>query len=150
MTCHPIIYFRGDTASILSVFCGTQFGWWINYQSGFHLNANPLVPPFDLSWPTNGNLGLIAMRTILGLGIVALTEYIAKIASFATLCALFRKNRKDIELSEESFENKEKTVIDLCCKFFTYGMIGFETSFLIPKIFEYFNIQRSEFYSEIY
>lgn len=144
-----LIYFRGDTTSILSVFCGAQLGAWVNYQSGFHQSSASLTPPFDVNWPSNENLGLIVMRTILGIGIVALSEFIVKFTSFAFACALFKKSKKEILESNDSLENKEKTIIELCCKFCTYGIIGFFTTFLVPLIFEYLSIQRSDYYAKI-
>jgi hypothetical protein len=135
---------RGDTCSIVAVFSGVEFGSWVIYQSGW---TKALEESYPLSLELGGILSFIA-RTILGLAIVALTEFIGKISFFAIFSFVVSEDRNVLKSSENSLENTKKNFVDLTSKFLTYSVLGFNTLVLCPKVFELFSIDRSRFYSE--
>lgn len=139
---------RGDTTMTISVCVGLQLGAWVNYQIGDLVPTN-LPPPYEIIWPNYQMIGLLLLRTVLGLCCIVATRAIAKFISYALVCAILGRDRKEIRNSENSLENKHKTIVDLCYKYFTYGMIGFNTQYLLPNAFKLVGLGRPDFYTEI-
>lgn len=136
---------RSDTCDIAAVFCGVELGTWFSYQLGIFQKT-------ELSYPLAldiGNYYSFAARTILGLAIVALTEFLGKYISFTGLCFIFNQDKKLLESSENSVTSTTKNFIVLTSKYFTYCVLGFNAIVLIPVIFNYLNIQRDRFYQEL-
>lgn len=138
---------KGDTTSIAAVFVGIELGSWLNYQCGY-------VKEVDLVYPLNfeiGNYTTLGLRTVVGLGIVAVTEFIGKSLIQSILCSIMNEDKKKIKEMENSVEkkNSKKNFIDLTSKFVTYSLLGFNTLFTVPLVCNYFDIQRDSFYSEI-
>lgn len=52
------------------------------------------------------------------------------------LCALLGKDKNELRNSENTLENRDKTIVELCYKYFTCGMIGFNTLYLLPNVFK--------------
>lgn len=140
-----ILHFRGDTCSIAAVFSGIELGFWFNYQIG-------LLKQSDVPYPLSVEVGewwhLVA-RTVIGLAVVGLTEVIGKNVSFSFLCWMINEDKKVLRESETSNQNKKKIFVDLTSKFFTYGVLGFNTIVLVPMLFRYFDIQRESFFYEM-
>ncbi|XP_037037469.1 sphingosine-1-phosphate phosphatase 1-like [Bradysia coprophila] len=139
---------RGDTTMTISVTAGIQIGAWLNYQLNL-LAAPTTEPPYEIIWPTYRMLGLLLLRTTLGLCSVLATRAIAKSISYAFVCALLGKDKNELRNSENTLENRDKTIVELCYKYFTCGMIGFNTVYLLPNVFKLIGIGRPDFYTEI-
>lgn len=136
---------RGDTCCIAAVFSGIELGVWFNYQFGLmNLNGAPYQLLFDLGDPLH-----LAGRTVVGLIIVALTEFFGKLFSYPFLSMLVGADPKALKASENSATNTKKNFVDLTSKFFTYTVLGFNTVVLVPIVLQYFNLHRDNFYSEI-
>lgn len=135
---------RGDTCSVAAVFTGVEFGAWFNYQLGW-------IKKFDDSYPLSFEFGEILMflaRTVIGLAIVALTEFLGKMICWAMFSAAVKENQNVLKTSENSLENTKKNFVDLSSKFITYSVLGFNTISLIPKLFDLLKIDRSRYFSE--
>lgn len=132
----------------ISVTAGIQIGAWLNYQLNL-LEAPTTEPPYEILWPTYRMLGLLLLRTTLGLCSVLATRAIAKSISYAFVCALLGKDKNELRNSENTLENRDKIIVELCYKYFTCGMIGFNTLYLLPNVFKALGIGRPDFYTEI-
>lgn len=136
---------RGDTCCIAAVFSGIELGVWFNYQFGLmNLNEASYQLTFDLGDPLH-----LAGRTVIGLIIVALTEFLGKLFSYPFLSSMVGADPKKLKEAENSVKNTKKNFVDLTSKFFTYSVLGFNTVVLVPIALQYFNLQRDNFYSEM-
>lgn len=131
-----------------SVTAGLMIGAWMNYQLGA-MQPPVTQPPYVIIWPTYGMLGLMLLRTVLGLCCVLATRAIAKSVSYAVVCAILGQDKNALRSSESTLENRDKTTVELCYKYFTCGMIGFNTAYLLPNVFKLLGIGRPDFYTEI-
>lgn len=91
----------------------------------------------------------MAVRTIIGLFIAGLTEYLMKLVSFSLLSRFVGEDRKKLKASENSVENVKKNFVDLTSKFVTYFLLGFNLMLLVPTVQKYFNVHRETFFSEM-
>lgn len=139
---------RGDTTMVVSVCVGVHIGAWLNYQLG-HMVPSGLIAPYTIIWPSYPMMGQTIIRTILGFCCLVGTRTIAKSASYNFCCALLRQNVNDVRNSENTLQNKHKTFVELCCKYFTCALIGFNTLYLLPNVFRILRIERPTFYTEI-
>ncbi|KAL7305392.1 hypothetical protein TKK_0002135 [Trichogramma kaykai] len=139
---------RGDTTLVVSVAAGIYVGAWLNFKTGVLLKPE-LPPPYEILWPSYPMLGKTVLRTTLGLCCVIATKAICKCLSYATLCAILQVNSKELMQSENSLENKNKTLVDLIYKYITCFMIGFNTVYLLPNVFTLIGIERPTFYTEL-
>ncbi|XP_055386487.1 sphingosine-1-phosphate phosphatase 1-like [Condylostylus longicornis] len=139
---------RGDTTTVVSVTIGILIGAWINYQLG---NMIPLKssPPYKIIWPTYTMLGLLLLRTILGMCCIVATIAIGKSISYAIVCAILGKDKNKLLNSENHLNNKDKIFVELCYKYLTYGLVGLSTQYLLPSAFKLLGIERPNFYTEI-
>lgn len=133
---------------IVSVCAGILTGSWTNYQLG-NMTAASQPPPYEIIWPSIEMLGHTILRTILGFCGVIATRAIAKSVSYAFVCALLGKDKNELRNSEDSLDNKNKIIVELCYKYFTYGMIGFNTTYVFPNVFYLLKINRPTYYTEI-
>lgn len=139
---------RGDTALTVSVCAGLQIGAWLHYILGdFQPPANP--PPYEIIWPSYAMLGMLLLRTVLGLCCVVATRAFGKSISYAFVCFLLGRDQNELRRSENTLQNKNKIIVELSYKFFTCGMIGFNTQYLLPNVFKLLRIGRPDFYTEI-
>ncbi|KAG6445482.1 sphingosine-1-phosphate phosphatase 1 [Manduca sexta] len=139
---------RGDTTMIVSVCTGVLTGSWTNYQLG-NMVASPQGPPYHIIWPSVEMLGCTILRTILGFCGVLATRAIGKSVSYAFVCALLGKDKNALRNSENSLNNKHKIIVELSYKYFTYGMIGYNTTYVFPNVFDLLRINRPTYYTEI-
>lgn len=133
---------------VVSVCAGIQIGAWTNYQLGNMVKSN-LLPPYKIIWPSYDMIGLAILRTIIGFCGVIATRAIAKSFSYAFVCALLGKDKNELRNSENSLENKNKIIVELCYKYFTCAMIGFNALYLLPNVFKLIGIERPTFSTEI-
>ncbi|KXJ84052.1 hypothetical protein RP20_CCG021657 [Aedes albopictus] len=139
---------RGDTALTVSVCAGLQIGAWLHYILGdFQPPANP--PPYEIIWPSYAMMGMLLLRTVLGLCCVVATRAFGKSISYAFVCFLLGRDQNELRRSENTLQNKNKIIVELSYKFFTCGMIGFNTQYLLPNVFKLLRIGRPDFYTEI-
>ncbi|CAH0714103.1 unnamed protein product, partial [Brenthis ino] len=139
---------RGDTTMIVSVCAGILVGSWTNYQLG-NMVASELDPPYRIIWPSIEMFGCTLLRTILGFCGVLATRAIAKSVSYAFVCALLGKDKNELRNSEDSLDNKNKIIVECSYKYFTYGLIGFNTTYVFPNVFDLLFINRPTYYTEI-
>lgn len=132
----------------ISVTAGIQIGAWLNYQLDL-LAAPTTDAPYEIIWPTYRMLGLLLLRTILGLCCILATRAIGKFISYAFVCALLGKDKNELRNSVNSLENRDKTIVELCYKYFTCFAIGFNALYLLPNVFKLLGIGRPDFYTEI-
>uniref|UniRef100_A0A182JYB0 Phosphatidic acid phosphatase type 2/haloperoxidase domain-containing protein n=1 Tax=Anopheles christyi TaxID=43041 RepID=A0A182JYB0_9DIPT len=139
---------RGDTALTSSVCAGIEIGAWLHYHLGeFQQPAQP--PPYEIIWPSYSMLGLLLLRTVLGLCCIVASRAFAKSISYAFVCFILGRDKNELRQSEDTLENKNKIIVELSYKWFTYGVIGFNTQYLLPSVFKLLNIGRPDFYTEI-
>ncbi|XP_013142811.1 PREDICTED: sphingosine-1-phosphate phosphatase 2-like [Papilio polytes] len=139
---------RGDTTMIVSVCAGILTGSWVNYQLG-NLAGSAERPPYRILWPGAAMLGCAALRTVLGLCGLLATRALAKSASYALVCALLRRDLRTLRASEDSLHNAHKILAELCHKYFTYAVIGLNTTYVFPNVFYLLRINRPTYYTEI-
>lgn len=139
---------RGDTTLIVSVCAGILTGSWTNYQLG-NMTASAERPPYEIIWPSIEMLGCTILRTILGFCGVLATRAVGKSVSYAFVCALLGKDKNELRNSEDSLDNKNKIIVELSYKYFTYGMIGFNTTYVLPNVFDLLQINRLTYYTEV-
>ncbi|XP_031617143.1 sphingosine-1-phosphate phosphatase 2-like [Contarinia nasturtii] len=141
---------RGDTTTIISVGTGILMGAWLNYQLGaFQPPEITSTRPYEIIWPTQRMLGLILLRTILGLCGVIATRALGKSIAYAVVCMLLGRDQNEVKASESTLENRDKIIVELSYKFFVYSSIGFIVNCLLPNVFKMLNIGRPDFYTEI-
>lgn len=128
---------------VAAVFSGIELGTWFNYQIGV-LRESQSSLSLDFS-----DYSSLAARTVLGLAVVGLTEFLGKYFSFSFLCLAMNEDKNLMKLSEDSGKNSKKNFLDLSSKFFTYCLLGFNTVVIVPILFKYFNIQRDAFFNEL-
>ena len=133
---------------VVSVTTGVHVGAWLNYQTGAMV-APYLPPPYKIIWPTYTMLGYTIVRTILGFGCVLASKAICKSLIYVSMCAILGIDSKGLIKSEHSLENKNKTLVDLVYKYVSCFMIGFNTVYLLPKLFIMLGIERPTFYTEM-
>lgn len=126
---------------------GIYIGAWLNYQLGA-MQPSPVDPPYAIIWPGHSMLGLILLRTVIGLSCVVATRAIAKSLTYAVLCALLGRDQNELRRSEHSLQNHDKTFVDLTYKYVACAGIGFITVYLLPNVFKALDIGRPDFYTE--
>ncbi|KAJ8982898.1 hypothetical protein NQ317_004328 [Molorchus minor] len=139
---------RGDTTMILSVCVGIHIGAWLNYQTGLMVPSE-LLPPYVIMWPSYTMIGCLVLRTLIGFTCVILTRQICKSVTYHFLCALLKEDVDNLKKSENTLQNKHKTLVELCCKYVYCAMIGFNTLYLLPQLFKFMRIERPTFFTEI-
>ncbi|CAH0555478.1 unnamed protein product [Brassicogethes aeneus] len=139
---------RGDTTMILSVCVGIQIGAWLNYQTG-KMSASELTAPYAIMWPSYTMLGNTLLRTIIGFAFVLLTRTVCKTFTYNIICAILREDVDNLKKSENTLQNKHKTIVDLGCKYVACAAIGFNTLYLLPQLFRFMRIERPTFFTEI-
>lgn len=139
------LFCRGDTCTIAAVFSGIEMGNWLNHHLGL-LNLIDIPNPRSLEY---GGFYNLAVRTIIGLFIAGLTEYLMKLVSFSLLSRFVGEDSKKLKASENSVKNVKKNFVDLTSKFVTYFLLGFNLMLLVPTIQKYFNVHREGFFSEM-
>lgn len=133
---------------ILSVCVGIHIGAWLNYQTGL-MTPSELTAPYVIMWPSYAMLGCMVLRTILGFACVLLMRQICKSGTYHFLCALLKEDVDELKKSENTLQNKHKTIVELCCKYVYCAMIGFNTLYLLPQLFRFLRIERPTFFTEI-
>lgn len=133
---------------IVSVCAGILTGSWTNYQLG-NMAASPLDPPYHIIWPSWEMLGCTILRTILGFCGVLATRAIGKSLSYAFVSAILGQRENELRNSEDSLNNKNKIIVELSYKYFTYAMIGINTTYVLPNVFHLLQINRPTYYTEI-
>ncbi|XP_047509650.1 sphingosine-1-phosphate phosphatase 1-like [Pieris napi] len=139
---------RGDTTMIVSVCAGILIGSWINYQLG-NMSPPQATPPYRIIWPSVEMFGCLLLRTTLGFCGVLATRAIAKSFSYAVICALLGRDKNELRNSEDSLDNKHKIFVECCYKYFTCGLIGLNTTYVFPNVFDLLQINRPTYYTEI-
>ncbi|KAL1498298.1 hypothetical protein ABEB36_009117 [Hypothenemus hampei] len=139
---------RGDTTMILSVCVGVLIGAWLNFQTGLMSETN-LPLPRMIMWPSWSMSGFILLRTAIGFLFVLLTRQVFKSFSYSFICMLLKEDETKLKQSENTLQNKHKTIVELGCKYITCGMIGFNILYTIPQIFRFLKIERPTFFTEI-
>lgn len=133
---------------IVSVCAGMLAGSWTNYQLG-NMRPPASSPPYEIIWPSVEMLGCTLLRTTLGFCGVMATRAIAKSLSYAFVCAILGKDKNELRNSEDSLDNENKVIVELSYKYFTYGMIGFNMTYVFPNVFDLLKINRPTYYTEI-
>lgn len=133
---------------IVSVCAGILTGSWGNYQLG-NLVASAQPPPYAVIWPSWEMLGCTILRTILGFCGVLATRALGKSVSYAFVSAVLGERENELRNSEDSLNNKNKIIVELSYKYFTYGMIGINTTYVLPNVFHLLQINRPTYYTEI-
>ncbi|XP_066260883.1 sphingosine-1-phosphate phosphatase 2-like [Euwallacea similis] len=139
---------RGDTTMILSVCIGVLVGAWLNYQTGLMTKSN-LPLPRMIMWPSWSMLGCMVLRTGIGFFFVLLTRQVFKSISYSFICMLLKEDETRLKQTENTLQNKHKTIVELGCKYVTCGMIGFNILYTLPQLFRLLRIERMTFFTEI-
>lgn len=134
---------------IISVCVGIHIGAWLNYHTGIMVPTEEFKAPYIIMWPSLSMLGFLVLRTIIGFVCVLFTRQIFKNVTYNFLCTLLKENVQNLRKSENTWQNKHKTVVELSCKYVYCAMIGFNTLYLLPLLFKLLKIERPTFYTEI-
>ncbi|KAH1009880.1 sphingosine-1-phosphate phosphatase 1 isoform X2 [Dendroctonus ponderosae] len=139
---------RGDTTMILSVCVGVLVGAWLNYQTGL-MTTSDLPLPHIIMWPSWSMFGCLLVRTFLGFSCVFLTRQVFTSLSYSFICMLLKQDEIKLKQSENTLQNKHKTIVELGCKYITCGVIGFNILYTLPQVFRFLKIERPTFFTEI-
>lgn len=133
-----------------SVLTGILVAAWLNYQTGA-LQPPEITSarPYQIIWPTYNLIGLMILRTVLGLCCVIATRAIGKSIAYAFVCMLLGRDKNEVKASESTLENRDKIIVELSYKFFVCFLIGFITNYLMPNVFKMLRLGRPDFYTEI-
>lgn len=135
---------------IMSVVAGIFVAAWLNYQQGAMQPPDiTSTRPYEIIWPTYRMIGLMILRTVMGLCCVIATRAVGKSIAYAFVCMLLGRDQNDVKVSESTLVNRDKIIVELSYKFFACGLIGFNTNYLLPHVFKMLNIGRPDFYTEI-
>ncbi|XP_050404597.1 sphingosine-1-phosphate phosphatase 1 [Patella vulgata] len=133
---------RGDTTVFLGVASGLLFGSWLNCQTGLFVEEEMTFPyartVFEYQMVKN-TMG----RLVMGVIAIAVMRFIMKLFTFRTLCFIFRKDANDPK-------SKTCVMIEIPYKYISYFVLAFGASYLAPQIFQYFGMDRSSYYTEIF
>lgn len=143
-----LLFFRGDTTMILSVCVGLHIGAWLNYRTG-KMTPPGLQPPYAIMWPSYTMIGCILLRTVIGFAGVLVTRALLKKWSYNFICALLKQDADNIKKSENTLQNKHKTIAELGCKYITCAAIGFNIIYFLPQMFRLMRLERLTFFTEI-
>ncbi|MGH0152621.1 UNVERIFIED_CONTAM: hypothetical protein FKN15_022871 [Acipenser sinensis] len=123
---------RGDTTTILGVWAGCTFGFWINFQLG-----ETYVPtgamPFHLPPVTLAALLLACARFLVGIVVLVVTRHVVKSLSLQALGAWF-------EVSTKNTEVRHRLEIEVPYKFVTYSSIGIVATVPVPMIYSFLGL----------
>ncbi|XP_019624265.1 PREDICTED: sphingosine-1-phosphate phosphatase 1-like [Branchiostoma belcheri] len=123
---------RGDTAMIVGTCAGVIYGAWINTQ--YNLLLDPSIPPpYKVIWPNIQQLGLFAVRFVLGGIIAGISRAVVKPLTLHTVCRLFGESTEDPKA-------RSRAVVEVPYKFFTYGFLGLMVVCVIPIVFRVLGI----------
>lgn len=144
----PNFVFRSDTAMVVSVTAGVYTGAWLNYCTGL---SRPLqsLPPFHIVWPTYSMLGHLIIRTVLGFSGVIATKIFCKFFTYIIICGILQINWRELMKCQDYNGNQNKVFVDLVYKYVSCFMIGVNTVYLLPQVFNMIGIERPAFYTEI-
>lgn len=133
-----------------SVATGILVAAWLNYQTGaLQPPEITSVRPYEIIWPTSRMIGLILLRTFIGLCCVILTRALGKSIAYGFVCMLLGRDKNEVKASESTLENRDKIAAELSYKFFVCSLIGFNTNYMLPHLFKTLGIGRPDFYTEI-
>lgn len=133
---------------ILSVCVGVLVGAWLNYQTGL-MTSSDLPLPRLIMWPSWSMFGCILLRTAIGFFFVLLTRQLFQSVTYSFICMLLKEDESKLKQSENTLQNKHKTIVELGCKYVTCAMIGFNILYVLPQLFRFFRIERPTFFTEI-
>ncbi|RXN01028.1 Sphingosine-1-phosphate phosphatase 2 [Acipenser ruthenus] len=123
---------RGDTTTILGVWAGCTFGFWINFQLG-----ETYVPtgamPFHLPPVTLAALLLACARFLVGIVVLVVTRHVVKSLSLQALGVWF-------EVSTKNTEVRHRLEIEVPYKFVTYSSIGIVATVPVPMIYSFLGL----------
>lgn len=133
---------------VVALTCGVHFGTWINYKTGAML---PLLypPPYSIAWPTYSIIGYIILRTIIGFTCIIPNKILCKTLTYKIICAIIQVDPKELMNSENSLDNKNKTIVNLIYNFTFCFTFGLHIICSMPRIFSYLGIDRSNFFAEM-
>lgn len=80
-----------DTATILGSTAGLQLGSWMSYQLG-SIRGPPMPPPHPILWPSFEMMGLMLLRTSIGLVALVATRALTKSLCYGLVGALGGRN----------------------------------------------------------
>ncbi|XP_011059161.1 PREDICTED: sphingosine-1-phosphate phosphatase 1-like [Acromyrmex echinatior] len=139
---------RSDTAMVVSVTTGVHTGAWLNYYTGL-LRVSQFLPPFPIVWPTYSVLGCLIIRTALGFSGIIVTKTFCKSFSYIIICNILQINWRELVKCQDYNSNQNKVFVDLVYRYVFCFMLGVNTVYLLPQIFNMIGIERPAFYTEI-
>ena len=131
---------RGDTFIILAVGSGVALGSWLIFQLG-HIYKAPGSAPYQIIYPDLPNLGLMVLRSLIGVVILFLTRAVAKIISHNVFCSIFALDKNDPT-------TKRELCMEISGKLFTYTLVSLNALYLAPQVFRMLSIERESSFTE--
>ena len=120
---------RGDTAAILGSAVGVNIGCWL-YPSP----DNGIAGPFPVRLASFDEFKMYILRFFIGVIILFVDKLIVKQLCLWILPAVMpTRGEKDVS---------KRTWVELPYKIITYGSIGISAVFVVPLVFDYFDISR--------
>ena len=131
---------RMDTYIIMAVGSGLCLGYYVNFYMGWIYTA-PGSAPYEIIYPDGNILGLMGLRTVIGVIILVATRAVCKFISYETSCYVFKRDKNDPA-------TKYELPIELPTKFFTYTWVAINAVVLVPFVFRMAGIERESSFTE--
>ena len=131
---------RMDTYIIVACWTGISIGYYVSFTVGW-ISVAPGSAPYEIIYPDGPMIGVMALRTLIGVLLLVLTRSICKKISYEASCYVFGRDKNDPA-------TKYELCVELPCKFFTYSWVAFNAVTLVPYVFRLLSIERESSFTE--
>ena len=131
---------RMDTYIIVACGTGISLGYYVSFTMGW-IYVAPGSAPYEIIYPDVSRIGIMILRTVIGVVLLVLTRAVCKKLSYETSCYFFNRDKNDPA-------TKYELCVELPCKFFTYSCVAFNAVTLVPYVFRLLNIERESSFTE--
>lgn len=129
---------RGDTCIVMGAALGIQLGSSLLSLLGVFKERRYQTLATPIQWSDFYSISVF-IRTIVGFVILILAKILAKLASYSSLCRIFRLDPNDIT-------TKHNPLIEIPCKLITYTVTGLSITAFSPLMFRYLSIEKVAHY----
>lgn len=133
---------RGDTSNIVSIGSCCILSTWLNYHLGWMTETPKPTTLQPLPTITADWVYYSLIRTVLGVGALAVSRIITKKIFLKLVCMCAGVDTKDIAKQRE-------LGLEVPVRWFTIGGLAVSTTFIAPICFTYLGINRVGYYTEV-
>ena len=134
---------RGDTTLVITVFSGIFAGLWFTHALTTDFIPEADSPPFPLEFPGLGQVGMAALRHLVGVIFVLSVSEVFKYFVLRIVCHLTGHDHKDPTC-------KKHLEVELPYRYTAYFLTSCVATYIVPLIFLKLGIERPAFYSEVF